>query len=120
MTRTGVRFVDECEPGVVRVMWQPDPGRADLFLLVHAAHADPRWHQLADVLVLHSGPVVFDELPGCVLMAVGPPECALYCRDGARIAVAGELVEWAIAAYMAVVSGCGLGDAVRHLRWSRP
>ena len=66
------------------------------FLLVHAEHADTRWLQLADVIVLSTQPTVsaadgiagatLHRLTGCALVVVGVDGlgCLLRYRDGHR------------------------------------
>ncbi|HEY1575037.1 MAG TPA: hypothetical protein VGG05_27160 [Pseudonocardiaceae bacterium] len=105
--------------GVDEVVWRPDSGGPDMFLVVHGEHAERRWWPLADVLTAPDQPSwsaaavaarVGLLCTGCGLIAVGfaPGRCLVLSRDGRHAVVEtgpfGGVFGVAVLSYLALVA----------------
>jgi len=78
--------------GVRLVTWRAPSGDTGDLLLVDAAVAAPRWHRLADVLVVDEHPAV-PPATWTLLVVRGPAGCTAVLPGGLRTPVSSHPVE---------------------------
>ncbi|WP_199440156.1 hypothetical protein [Umezawaea beigongshangensis] len=79
-------------PGVLLVTWRAPSGDTGDLLLVDAAVAAPRWHRLADVLVVDEH-VAVQPRSWTLLVVRGPAGCTAVLPDGQRVLTGAHRVE---------------------------